>query len=156
MELNQIKELMVMMEKTKAKRLVIKRGEFEIELEMGSSAVASLPPTQSSHENPMKEEMGKHLEQAAPSLIHHNNTPVVEGGTFITSPMVGTFYTTPSPDDPPFIKVGDRVEKGQVVCIIEAMKVMNEVKAEETGVVKKVLVENSQPVEFGTKLFQVG
>ncbi|MDP3790062.1 MAG: acetyl-CoA carboxylase biotin carboxyl carrier protein [Candidatus Omnitrophota bacterium] len=73
----------------------------------------------------------------------------------IKSPMVGTFYKTPSPDSPPFIKVGDNVDIGQVVCIIEAMKLMNEIKSEVKGKVAAVLVENSDPVEFGQTLFLV-
>lgn len=76
-------------------------------------------------------------------------------GKFVTSPMVGTFYTSPSPEDPTFVKVGDRVEENTVVCIIEAMKVMNEVKAGISGVVAEILVDNAHPVEFGTKLFRI-
>ncbi len=76
-------------------------------------------------------------------------------GVFVTSPMVGTFYTSPSPEDSPFVKVGDKVDKNSVVCIIEAMKVMNEIKANVSGTVAEILVETSQPVEFGTKLFRI-
>ena len=72
---------------------------------------------------------------------------------FVLSPMVGTFYTASSPDQPPFVKKGDKVEEDTVVCIIEAMKVMNEVKAGKAGVIKEVLAENAQPVEFASKLF---
>jgi len=71
----------------------------------------------------------------------------------IKSPMVGTFYRTPSPDSDPFIRVGDRVEEGTVVCILEAMKVMNEIQAETSGEIAEVLVENGDPVEFGQPLF---
>ncbi len=71
----------------------------------------------------------------------------------INSPMVGTFYRTPSPDSDPFIRVGDRVEEGTVVCILEAMKVMNEIQAETSGEIAEVLVENGDPVEFGQPLF---
>ena len=74
---------------------------------------------------------------------------------FITSPMVGTFYIAPSPEDPPFIKVGDKIEKDTLVCVIEAMKVMNEVKAGVTGIVAEILIDNAHPVEFGTKLFRI-
>ncbi len=73
----------------------------------------------------------------------------------ITSPMVGTYYSSPSPEDPPFVKVGDSVTEDTIVCIIEAMKVMNEVKAGKSGVIKKLHLENGHPVEFGTKLFSV-
>ena len=75
--------------------------------------------------------------------------------TYVTSPMVGTFYTSPSPEDPPFVKVGDKIDKNTVVCIIEAMKVMNEIKANVSGTVAEVLVETGQPVEFGSKLFRI-
>jgi len=73
----------------------------------------------------------------------------------IDSPIVGTFYAAPSPDAKPFVKVGDKVTADTVVCIVEAMKVMNEIKAEKAGVVKEVLVENSTPVEYGQALFVI-
>jgi len=74
---------------------------------------------------------------------------------YIASPMVGTFYRAPSPDAPPYVEIGKDVEEDTVVCIIEAMKVMNEIKAETKGVITEVLVDNSKPVEFGQKLFVV-
>ncbi len=73
----------------------------------------------------------------------------------ITSPMVGTFYRAPAPDAQPYVKEGDKVEVGQVVCIIEAMKLMNEIKSEVSGVVERILVENGQPVEYGQPLFLI-
>jgi acetyl-CoA carboxylase biotin carboxyl carrier protein len=76
-------------------------------------------------------------------------------GVTIDSPIVGTFYAASSPDAKPFIKAGDTVTEETVVCIIEAMKVMNEIKAEKRGVVRKVLVENAKPVEFGQPLFEL-
>jgi len=76
-------------------------------------------------------------------------------GPSINSPMVGTFYRAPSPESPPFVEVGARVTPDSVVCIIEAMKVMNEIKAETTGVVAEVLIENGKPVEFGQPLFRI-
>ena len=79
------------------------------------------------------------------------------GGPFkdISSPMVGTFYRSPSPEAPPFVDVGSTVTEDTVVCIIEAMKVMNEIKAETNGVVAEVLIENGKPVQFGQALFRV-
>ena len=71
----------------------------------------------------------------------------------ITAPIVGTFYRSPSPDTPPFADAGTRVKKGQVICIIEAMKLMNEIESEVDGVVVRALVENGQPVEYGEPLF---
>ncbi|HVF55708.1 MAG TPA: acetyl-CoA carboxylase biotin carboxyl carrier protein [Pyrinomonadaceae bacterium] len=82
-------------------------------------------------------------------------TPSAEELHIITSPIVGTFYRSPSPNDEPFIKAGSHVEQDTVVCIIEAMKLMNEIQAETSGVVEKIYVENGQPVEFGQPLFGV-
>jgi acetyl-CoA carboxylase biotin carboxyl carrier protein len=73
----------------------------------------------------------------------------------IASPMVGTFYVSSSPDSPPFVKVGDRVGPDSVVCILEAMKVFNEIKAETSGTIERILVKNGQAVEFGQPMFQV-
>jgi acetyl-CoA carboxylase biotin carboxyl carrier protein len=76
-------------------------------------------------------------------------------GVEITSPMVGTFYSAAAPGSPPFVSVGQRVAKGQVVCIIEAMKIMNEIESEHDGVVTEVLAENAHPVEYGQPLYRV-
>ena len=73
----------------------------------------------------------------------------------ITAPIVGTFYESPSPEAPPFVQVGDRVDKGQVLCIIEAMKLMNEIESEISGVIVKRFVSNAQPVEYGEALFAI-
>jgi acetyl-CoA carboxylase biotin carboxyl carrier protein len=77
------------------------------------------------------------------------------GFTFVKSPMVGTFYRSPSPENPSFIEVGTKVEDKTVVCIIEAMKIMNEIQAEVKGTVSEILVENGQPVEYGQRLFKI-
>jgi acetyl-CoA carboxylase biotin carboxyl carrier protein len=75
--------------------------------------------------------------------------------TEITSPMVGTFYRAPAPDEPPFVEVGDRIRSGQTVCIIEAMKLMNELEAEVSGEIVEILVDNGEPVEYGQVLMRV-
>lgn len=77
------------------------------------------------------------------------------GGKEIVSPMVGTFYTSPSPESPPFVTVGQKVTPDTVVCIIEAMKVMNEIKAEQAGTITEVAAENGQPVQFGQALYRL-
>ncbi len=74
---------------------------------------------------------------------------------FITAPMIGTFYRAPDPSSPPFVKEGEHVNKGDVLCIIEAMKLMNEVESDVDGTIKEIFVENSQPVQFGEKLFSL-
>jgi acetyl-CoA carboxylase biotin carboxyl carrier protein len=80
--------------------------------------------------------------------------PIPEGHA-VKSPMVGTFYRTPSPDSKPFVEIGQSVKEGQIICIIEAMKLMNEIECDKTGVVSAVLVENGQPVEYGQPLFVI-
>ena len=79
----------------------------------------------------------------------------VESGNIVTSPIVGTFYAAPSPDKPPFVKVGDTVNAGDVVCIIESMKLMNEINCEFSGKVAEIYVNNGEPVEFGQKIMRI-
>lgn len=163
MELKQIKELMAVMQRTGTKRLVIKKEGVELELEREDRPSARIvePPVDLLDENPMKEEIAMRRASMLLSKSSEMATPITQPapqepqGTFVTSPMVGTYYASPSPDDPPFIKIGQQVDKDTVVCIIEAMKVMNEVKAGISGVVTEVLVESGHPVEFGTKLFRI-
>lgn len=78
-----------------------------------------------------------------------------EGLHIIRSPLVGTFWRRPNPDSPPFVEVGDRVEEGQPLCIIESMKVMNEIRSDASGVVEEILVEDGSPVEYGEPLFKI-
>lgn len=89
--------------------------------------------------------------EAAASAPAGNGKPAHE----VASPMVGTFYRAPAPEAPPFVEVGDNVRPGQVLCILEAMKLMNELESEVSGVVRKILVENGQPVEYGQVLFEI-
>ena len=166
MENKQIKELMIVMERTGTKRLAIKKEGFELELERADHRTSASPVSEFDFidESPSRYEAGNH--RASTVLARGNAdtvTPLAAGsakpdlapGQSVTSPMVGTFYSAPSSDAPAYIKVGDRVEKDTVVCIIEAMKVMNEIKAGVPGTVAEVLVENGHPVEFGTKLFRI-
>lgn len=85
-----------------------------------------------------------------------SEAPVSDGCTVVTSPIVGVFYAAPAENAEPFVSIGDRVEKGQTLCIIEAMKLMNEITAEESGVIQKICVTNGQVVEYGTALFYIG
>ena len=89
---------------------------------------------------------------AAPAPAPASNSP---SGTQVTSPMVGTFYRAPSPGADPFVEVGTQVKKGDTLCIIEAMKLLNEIEAEVSGTVKEILVDNGSPVEFGQPLFVI-
>lgn len=160
MELKQIKELMRAMGLTGISKLVLKKeGEFELQLERGTEGAIERLPLRDLEEfqNPLPV-IRPSEPLFVPSQIHTPaGTPVqpVEEGKFINSPMVGTFYASPSPEDPPFVKVGDKVEAQTVVCIIEAMKVMNEVKAGAPGTITEILMTGGHPVEFGTKLFRI-
>ena len=104
----------------------------------------------------------------APSVVHHQGAPMPDKGTAsggiterkagttdVKAPMVGTFYKAPSPDAPAYVNVGDVIEPGQVICIIEAMKLMNEIKSEVKGKIVDIQVDNAEPVEFGQVLFVV-
>ena len=92
---------------------------------------------------------------AAPAGPAAEAEPGPDAAEVIRSPMVGTFYRAPSPDEPNFVEAGDPVDEDTVVCVVEAMKVMNEVRAEVVGTIAKVLAENGKPVEFGQPLFEV-
>jgi acetyl-CoA carboxylase biotin carboxyl carrier protein len=93
---------------------------------------------------------------AAPSAAPASEPPVAPSGHVLKAPMVGTFYRAASPGAKPFVAVGDAVKSGQTVCIIEAMKLMNEIEADRDGVVKQMLVENGAPVEYGEPLLVIG
>jgi len=93
--------------------------------------------------------------QTSPQTVESKPSDADKKYVEIKSPMVGTFYAAPAPDAPPYIKVGDKVSVGQVVCIVEAMKLMNEIESEVSGSIAKIMVENAQPVEFGQVLFLI-
>lgn len=158
MDLKQIKDLMASMRRAGLKRISIKeKTGFEIELECFDTTPQiqriehMVPSGFRDYHPPMTHE----TLQAPPAQIQAKAEPKAEDGKYITAPMVGTFYLTPTPDKPAFVKVGDKVDAGTVVCIIEAMKVMNEVKAGMSGTVVEVMHASGQPVEFGTKLFKI-
>lgn len=162
MDLKQIKELMTAMEKAGIKKVTLKeKTGFEIHLEMQDP----FPPASAHSTFAHHPVFIPHPPHKAPDVLHSPAHAVPAApeepktaqapGKFISSPMVGTLYLAPSPEDAPFVKVGDRVEEGTVVCIIEAMKVMNEVKAGMSGIVAEICLENGHPVEFGTKLFRI-
>ncbi|WP_038056564.1 acetyl-CoA carboxylase biotin carboxyl carrier protein [Thermus amyloliquefaciens] len=104
--------------------------------------VPAAPAPEASLEAPEAKE-AKGAEEGCPGCVE------------VRAPIVGTFYRAPAPDAPPYVKEGDRVEKGQVLCIIEAMKLMNEIESEVSGIVKKILVKNGEPVEYGQPLFLI-
>ena len=165
MDLKQIKELMTAMERAGIKKLTIKqKGGDELHLERHEEpaphaqppVAAFYPPIYPSVPAPSREAEGASRHAPLPKA-HEETTSTKEekAGKYVTAPLVGTFYSSSSPDSPVFVKVGDRVDENTVICIIEAMKVMNEVKAGVSGTVAEILVENAHPVEFGTKIIRI-
>lgn len=94
-------------------------------------------------------------EQPAVAAESPEEAPVDDSIVEVTSPMVGTFYRSPAPDAPPYVEVGDRIRKGQTLCILEAMKLMNELEAEVGGTVRQICVDNGDPVEYGQTIFHI-
>ena len=137
-DLTKIKDLIKLMEDHDLTAFELEDSGFKVRLEKGGTpeqVVAAAPPVA--------------VEEKGPEKI------VAEETEEISAPMVGTFYKSPSPDADAFVKVGDSVDEGTVVCIIEAMKVMNQIKAEKSGVIQRILVEDASPVEFGQGLFVI-
>jgi acetyl-CoA carboxylase biotin carboxyl carrier protein len=150
MKHNEIKELISIFDESDLTKLKINDKEFSITLEKGTLAVAApavqtLPAPVTESIQPPTAESGATAEPAA----------AVSNAVTIDSPMVGTFYVAPSPGAPAFVKVGDKVSKGQTIGIVEAMKIMNEIEAEFDCIIQKRVVEDGQPVEYGTPLFEV-
>ena len=129
---------------------------FKIKIKRGSGGlpvVTSIP--QSAHPFPAAtSEAHTASSKASPTQTANPGAEDVGFG-YVKSPMVGTFYRSPSPENPPFVENGAKVEEKMVVCIIEAMKIMNEIQSEIKGTVVEVLVENGQPVEYGQRLFKI-
>ncbi len=150
MKHEEIKELISIFDESDLTRLKINDKDFSMTLEKGTlQAVAAPAPAAAPAAAPVAAapatEQASAAEESAAAAV----------GDTIDSPMVGTFYVAPSPGAPAFVKVGDKVSKGDTIGIVEAMKIMNEIEAEFDCVIKQRLVEDGQPVEFGTPLFEV-
>ena len=146
MKFEDILKIIEIFEKSNLTELEIKIDEpkFKIKLSKNNQIqgqIIQVPQIQTFHQI-QKEEIVKEVKEEKKENIH-----------IIKSPLVGTFYRAPSPGAEPFVREGDFVKKGQVLCIIEAMKVMNEIESDVDGVVERILVENGKPVEYGQELF---
>lgn len=148
MDLRKLKTLIDLVSESGVAELEITEGEDRVRIvnRNGAAPVQVHQPVTVAQPMPVPVPAPEAAPAPAPAAPQQTGTP-------LTSPMVGTFYRAPSPGVDPFVKVGDTVKKGQVVCIIEAMKLLNEVEADMDGTVKEVCVENGQPVEFGQSLF---
>ncbi len=148
MDLRKLKKLIDLVEESGISELELTEGEEKVRISRATQAFAAPQPVQ-------------YATTAAPiappaSASTVDETPAQMEGHIVESPMVGTFYRASSPESSSFVEVGDRVEVGDTLCIIEAMKLLNEIESDKAGIVKKILVENGQPVEYGENLFVIG
>ena len=161
MNVKEIKELVDLVSRRGLAGLEIERAGFRIRIE-GAPRAASAP--RGYEPALVAEPVATAPPAAIPAPAAGAGAPLPpgppssgerEGFHLVTSPIVGTFYRAANPDADPFVKVGDAVEKGQTLCIVEAMKLMNEIEAEQDGTVAEILVQNATPVEFGEALFRI-
>jgi acetyl-CoA carboxylase biotin carboxyl carrier protein len=141
MNIKEIQEMIKLMQENDIVEFQLERNGFKILLKRGKA-----------HEEP-----APIISQVSKQPISSEKEEIKEQSKFIeiTSPMVGTFYASPSPESAPYLQVGQQVQVGDIVCIIEAMKVMNEIKSEVSGEILEILTENGQPVEYGQPLFKL-
>lgn len=145
MNIKDIKELILTIDKTSINKVDIETGDIKISISKSSDVVLS-------SENLAKEAK---LEETKKGSLTSEKIIDDENIFIVKSPIVGTFYTSPSPGAEPFVKVGDKVNEGQTLCIIEAMKIMNEITSEVSGEIVEVLVENEEVVEYGQPLMKI-
>jgi len=158
MDLRKLKKLIDLVEDSGIAELEVTEGEEKVKIVKGSGAAkevvvlspsavpVAVPPMQAIAQAPAPVVAAPAPPAAAPTALE---------GHIIKSPMVGTFYRAGSPGAKPFVEVGDTVKVGQTICVIEAMKLMNEIEADKDGVVKAIMVENAQPVEYGEPLMMI-
>ncbi|MAY41605.1 MULTISPECIES: acetyl-CoA carboxylase biotin carboxyl carrier protein [unclassified Neptuniibacter] len=142
MDIRKVKKLIELLEESNINEIEIKEGEESVRISRGSQVVAAPYPTA-----PVAAPVAPAPVAAAPAVEAAPEAPV-SNGHVVKSPMVGTFYTAPSPSSPAFIEVGKTVKAGDVICIVEAMKMMNQIEADKAGVIEAILVEDGQPVEY--------
>jgi len=145
-ELDRLKELILLMEAHDLTEVDVQSGEQRWKLKRGQQ-IESIAVPQPTYAPPPAAPAG---DSAAESTAKAPDDTIE-----ITSPTVGTFYSSPSPDDPPFVKIGSKVAPDTIVCIVEAMKVFNQIQAEVSGTITETLVSNGDPVEFGQALYRV-
>ncbi len=151
MDINQIRKLIKLVEESNITEFTVEEGDLKIKISKASELKNYAQQTPISNYSipvnntlPIVKETLSNANEPQDSKIHQ-----------VKSPIVGTFYKAPSPDKPEYVKVGDKVSKGTILCIVEAMKLMNEIECDVDGIVEKVLVENSSPVEYNQPLFLI-
>jgi acetyl-CoA carboxylase biotin carboxyl carrier protein len=155
MDLRKLKTLIDLVSESGISELEVTEGEGKVRIVKNAPPVYVQP---SASYAPQYAQPAPFPGPEAPAVAAAPAVPAVAApqGHVVTSPMVGTFYRAPSPGAEPFVQVGDTVKEGQTICIIEAMKLLNEIESDKSGVVKEILVENGQAVEYGQPLFVVG
>jgi len=151
MDLRKLKKLIDLVQESGIAELEITEGEEKVKIVKGGEATITPVAPSAPARAPAAPAAGS-APQPAPAAPVPAEAPV-QAGHVLKAPMVGTFYRSPSPDAKPFFEVGQNVKAGETVCIIEAMKLMNEIEADATGMIKAILVESGQPVEYGQPLF---
>jgi acetyl-CoA carboxylase biotin carboxyl carrier protein len=162
LDVEALRQIVEILEASEVTRLVWQRGEERLFIRRGPVPVptivhaAPVSPSVSPAPVMASAPVAAPAAAAPAAVAPAGAAPAAQkAGHVVTSPFVGTFYRTPAPDQPSFVEVGTVVKKGQVLCIIEAMKLMNEIEADVAGKVAEILVENGQPVEFGQALFRI-
>ncbi len=151
MDLRKLKKLIDLVEESGISELELTEGEEKVRI---SRVSQQMPPQAIHYAAPAAQVAAPSAAAPAPSTAEA--APEAVQGHVVESPMVGTFYRASSPEANSFVEVGDKVEVGDTLCIIEAMKLLNEIESDKAGVVKKILIENGQPVEYGEPLFVIG
>lgn len=147
MDIRKVKKLIELLEESGIAEIEIKEGEESVRISRNSANVAA--PVQYAAAPPMP------AAAAAPAAEASSEESNIVSGHQVTSPMVGTYYEAPSPGAAAFTEVGKQVKEGDVLCIIEAMKMLNQIESDKSGTVKAILADNGQPVEFGQPLFVI-
>ncbi|MBK8316566.1 MAG: acetyl-CoA carboxylase biotin carboxyl carrier protein [Acidobacteria bacterium] len=153
MNIAQIKELIDLISEKQFNEFELERGGFRLRLQKGASRmVVETTGSHAASPSAFVESRMSEPQAIAPATVPAP-APVEEKLHIITSPIVGTFFRSPSPTSDAFVKLGDSVESGQTLCIVEAMKLMNEIQSDASGIIAKIFVENGQPIEYGQPLF---
>ncbi len=158
MDIKDIKAIVDLMKKNSMTEFEMEKGDFKIRLQRDAHAGKRSPaPEPVIVQAPVVAQPtpAPVAPITAPTAAEAPSAPATTSGTEVKSPMIGTFYRRPSPDTDPYAEIGKQVEPDTVVCIIEAMKVMNEIKAETRGVITEILIEDAKPVEYGQVLFRI-
>lgn len=149
MDIRKVKKLIELLETSDIAEIEIKEGEEAVRISRNSSVTTTVAaPAAATVAAPAPS-------PAAPAAAEEKPAPQATSGHVVSSPMVGTFYRSPSPSSPPFVEVGTHVKAGDVVCIVEAMKMMNQIEAEKAGIIEAILVNDGEPVEFDQPLVTI-